>query len=51
VSGRATFEAAGERRSLQPGSMIFVAKQVTHRFVDIEEDLSLLVFFAPEYKP
>jgi mannose-6-phosphate isomerase-like protein (cupin superfamily) len=51
VSGRATFEAAGERQSIQPGSMIFVAKQVTHRFVDIEEDLSLLVFFAPEYKP
>ena len=50
VSGRATVEVAGERRPVQPGSMIFVAKDVDHRFVDIEEDLSLLVFFAPEHR-
>ena len=31
--------------------MIFVAKDVEHRFVDIEEDLSMLVFFAPEHQP
>jgi hypothetical protein len=30
--------------------MVFVAKEVEHRFVDIEEDLSLLVFFAPEHR-
>ena len=50
VSGRATVEVAGERRPVQPGSIIFVAKEVDHRFVDIEEDLSLLVFFAPEHR-
>jgi len=50
VSGRATVEVAGERRSVQPGSMIFVSKEVDHRFVDIAEDLSLLVFFAPQHR-
>jgi mannose-6-phosphate isomerase-like protein (cupin superfamily) len=50
VSGRATVEVAGERRPVQPGSMIFVAKDVDHHFVDIAEDLSLLVFFAPEHR-
>ena len=50
VSGRATVEVSGERRPVQPGSMIYVAKDVDHRFVDIQEDLSLLVFFAPEHR-
>ena len=50
VSGRATVEVAGERRPVQPGSMIFVANEVDHRFVDIAEDLSLLVFFAPQHR-
>ena len=50
VSGRATVEVAVERRLVQPGSMIFVARDVDHRFVDITEDLSLLVFFAPEHR-
>ncbi|MBA2597422.1 MAG: cupin domain-containing protein [Chloroflexia bacterium] len=50
VQGRGMVEVAGERRSVQSGSMIFVAKDVDHRFVDITEDLSLLVFFAPEHR-
>ena len=50
VSGRATVEVAGARRSVQPGSVVFVAKEVDHRFVEIEEELSLLVFFAPEHR-
>lgn len=48
-SGRGTIEVAGERREVRPGSIVFVARQVDHRFVDIEEDLSILVFFAPEH--
>jgi hypothetical protein len=36
---------------VQPGSIVFVAKEVEHRFVDIDEDLSILVFFAPEHEP
>jgi mannose-6-phosphate isomerase-like protein (cupin superfamily) len=51
VSGRASIVAAGEWRPVQPGSIVFVAKEVEHRFVDIEEDLSILVFFAPEHRP
>jgi mannose-6-phosphate isomerase-like protein (cupin superfamily) len=51
VSGRAAVEVAGERRLVRPGSIVYVAREVEHRFVDIEEDLSLLVFFAPEHKP
>ncbi len=50
VSGRAVVDVAGERRPVRPGSMIFVAKNVDHRFLDIEDDLSLLVFFAPEHQ-
>ena len=50
VSGRGIVEVAGERRPIQPGSIVFVAREVPHLFVDIEEDLSLLVFFAPEHR-
>ncbi len=50
VAGRGAIDVAGERRQVQPGSIIFVAKEVVHRFVDIEEDLSILVFFAPEHQ-
>jgi mannose-6-phosphate isomerase-like protein (cupin superfamily) len=49
VQGRGAIDVAGERRLVQPGSMVFVAQQVEHRFVDIEEDLAILVFFAPEH--
>jgi mannose-6-phosphate isomerase-like protein (cupin superfamily) len=49
VEGRGAIEVAGERRQVQPGSMISVAKHVEHRFVDIEADLSILVFFAPQH--
>ena len=50
VSGRGVIDVAGERRRVQPGSIIYVDKEVDHRFVDIEEDLSILVFFAPEHQ-
>jgi mannose-6-phosphate isomerase-like protein (cupin superfamily) len=50
VSGRGAIEVAGERRPVQPGSIVFVAKEVNHRFVDITEDLSILVFFAPQHQ-
>jgi mannose-6-phosphate isomerase-like protein (cupin superfamily) len=49
VQGRGTIDVAGERRPVRPGSMVFVARQVEHRFVEIEEDLAILVFFAPEH--
>jgi mannose-6-phosphate isomerase-like protein (cupin superfamily) len=51
VAGRGAIDVAGERRAVQPGSIVFVAKEVEHRFVEIAEDLSILVFFAPEHEP
>ena len=50
VEGRGAIEVAGERRAVQPGTLIFVAREVDHRFVEIQDDLSILVFFAPEHR-
>lgn len=49
VSGRGNILVDTERRPVQPGSIVFVEKHVDHRFVDITEDLSILVFFAPQH--
>jgi mannose-6-phosphate isomerase-like protein (cupin superfamily) len=45
--GRAGLEIEGELQAVEPGSIVFVAKRAEHRFVDIVEDLELLVVFAP----
>ncbi len=47
VSGRATIMVSGENRPVQAGSAVFVAANEQHRFHSIEEELVLLVFFAP----
>jgi mannose-6-phosphate isomerase-like protein (cupin superfamily) len=47
LSGRAELEVEGKRQAVKPGSVAFVAKLAEHRFVDIAEDLALLVIFAP----
>jgi len=47
ISGRAQIEVAGESRAVAPGSVVFVAKHVDHRFHSIEQRLELLVLFAP----
>jgi mannose-6-phosphate isomerase-like protein (cupin superfamily) len=47
MRGRAKFRAADEEQPVGPGSFLFVAAGVPHRFEDIEEDLTLLVVFAP----
>ena len=47
VKGRASIKVADEDRPVQAGSLIYVAKNVEHRFHSIEEDLTILVFFAP----
>ena len=47
MSGRATVLVGGERRAVGPGSVVFVAAEVDHRFVDIEERLVLIVVFGP----
>jgi mannose-6-phosphate isomerase-like protein (cupin superfamily) len=47
LSGRAQVQVGDESRTVTPGSVVFVAAGVEHRFHEIEEDLDLLVFFAP----
>jgi mannose-6-phosphate isomerase-like protein (cupin superfamily) len=47
VSGRAKIKVADENRDVQAGSIVYVAKNVEHRFHSIEQDLTILVFFAP----
>ena len=47
VSGRAQIKVADEDRAVQAGSIVYVAKNVEHRFHSIEEELTMIVFFAP----
>jgi len=47
VSGRAQIKVADKDRDVQAGSIVYVAKNVEHRFHSIEEELTVLVFFAP----
>jgi len=47
VRGRGRFRAGDEDAEISAGSLLFVAAEVEHRFYDIEEELSVLVFFAP----
>jgi mannose-6-phosphate isomerase-like protein (cupin superfamily) len=51
VRGRARMKisaADGEQdQKVKTGSVIFVAKNVEHRFHQVEEELVVLVFFAP----
>ena len=47
VRGRARFKAEKEDREVGVGSVIFVAKEIDHRFYDIKEELAVVVFFAP----
>ena len=51
ISGRGTIRADDEDRPVRPGSLVFVAAGVEHRFHSIEEDLRVLVFWAPPHAP
>ena len=47
VSGRAKIKVGDEDRDVGAGSIVYVAKNVEHRFHSIEEELKVIVFFAP----
>jgi quercetin dioxygenase-like cupin family protein len=47
VGGRASIRVGAEDRAVEAGAVVFVEAGVDHRFYDIEEDLTVLVFFAP----
>lgn len=51
LRGRGTLRVAGEDRPMGPGSIAYVAAGVDHRFHSIEEDLEVLVLFAPAESP
>jgi len=46
-AGRAVLTVGDERGDVGPGSVVFVAAGVEHRFSDIVEDLVTLVFWSP----
>ena len=47
LSGRGVLNVDAVDRPVQPGSVLFVAKNATHRFHSITEEMTLMVFFAP----
>jgi mannose-6-phosphate isomerase-like protein (cupin superfamily) len=47
LAGRARIRVGDEDEPVAPGTAVYVPRGVEHRFHDIEEDLTLLVFFAP----
>ena len=47
VRGKAKIRIGDIQHSVQPGDVIFVEARAEHRFFDIEEELVLLVVFAP----
>jgi quercetin dioxygenase-like cupin family protein len=46
VEGKARLRAGSEEFDAKAGSIFFVERKIEHRFVDIEEDLVVLVFFS-----
>ncbi|MGI9078508.1 MAG: cupin domain-containing protein [Gemmatimonadaceae bacterium] len=47
VSGRASIRVEAEDRAIASGSIVYVPANAEHRFHSIEEQLEILVFFAP----
>lgn len=47
MSGRARIIVGDEEAPVGPGSVVFVAANAPHRFVDITERLVLIVVFGP----
>lgn len=47
IRGKAKVQLGREPRQVKAGDVIFVEAELEHRFFDIEEELVLLVVFAP----
>ena len=47
IRGRARMQIGSDHAEARAGSVIFVEAELEHRFYDIEEELEVLVFFAP----
>jgi quercetin dioxygenase-like cupin family protein len=51
LRGRATLRVGDRDQQVKPGTVVSVDHGEEHRFVDIAEDLHLLVVFAPPEDP
>ena len=51
ASGRGRIRVADDDTTVQPGSIVYVAAGVEHRFHSIEEDLEVVVFWSPARAP
>jgi mannose-6-phosphate isomerase-like protein (cupin superfamily) len=51
LAGRAVLDVEGERLDVERGRVVSVDVGADHRFVDVTEDLSVLVIFAPPDSP
>lgn len=47
IRGRARMQIGSDHAEVRAGSVIFVEAELEHRFYEIEEELQVLVFFAP----
>ncbi|MCW5877225.1 MAG: cupin domain-containing protein [Anaerolineales bacterium] len=47
LAGKARLQLGDEIHPVLPGGLLFVPAHAGHKFIEIEEDLELLVFFAP----
>ncbi|MEA2381845.1 MAG: hypothetical protein QOH72_1816 [Solirubrobacteraceae bacterium] len=50
MAGRGAIRVANEDRPVRPGSVVYVGAGVRHRFHSVEEDLHVLVLWAPPYR-
>ncbi|MEA2324319.1 MAG: hypothetical protein QOD81_4169 [Solirubrobacteraceae bacterium] len=50
MAGRGQIRVAGEDRPVQAGSIVHVATGVQHRFHSVDEDLHVLVLWAPPHR-
>ena len=48
LEGRARMQVGDEEKRVVAGNVLFVKATETHSFFEIEEDMTLLVFFAAE---
>ena len=46
LEGRARLRVGDEDHSVEPGSVLYVSATSEHSFFEIDEDMTLLVFFA-----
>ena len=46
IKGQARVVIGGQETAIRPGSILYIPADTDHEFIEIEEDLSLLVLFG-----